>query len=101
MLQEDSNDTANTRLKTLYAYCMASQYDAISYDRATSTHKQQGKMAEQEIAEAMRLMSSMPQNDITTILHTPFKSPAPPVSARAVARFTSQWNSPEARLQRL
>ena len=58
-------------------------------------------MAEEDVAEAIQLMSSMSQNEIMSVLHAAFRSPAPPVSARAVAGFASQWNSPEVRLERL
>jgi hypothetical protein len=56
--------------------------------------KQEAKMAEQEILEAIR-------EEITHALRRAFTSPAPALSPDDIASVISGWNSPEAQMQRM
>ncbi|KAL1601489.1 hypothetical protein SLS60_006404 [Paraconiothyrium brasiliense] len=58
-------------------------------------------MAELEIAEAIRLISSRSQIEIESAFLEAFASPSPDLSPEDIASLTSWWNSPEAQFQRL
>ena len=56
-------------------------------------------MSDELIAEAIRFMSFISQNEIKDAFHTAFGSPAPPISARTIGGAVAEWKSPQVQLQ--